>query len=1191
MAEWRDLSRLGWSAVAMLQGDRIVGVHLLKTREGAVTPSIESLRANGFLRKPNGDWVTGRVDIRWNSIFPTLHNLFDRVRKTPAAASVIAATMAVRGDARQEAEGGGRDIVYGATTDQSPADFNARARQRLIGTSIDAESDANVLAERILDALPEDQRVEATDLALDWAVVIRAAMGGADVIVVSDVAGRTFVPRFTLARSDLIESGEVSAERHPDSDAFAARVAMQKTLLDRTTMIRGALIQNGWERSESVTGALEKSLSDGRRYRVGFDLTMAREERSSPPDDATNFTFMIDIVSADGVAEALADLPHGFDESLGALVERVNAATPMIESVRAAEIENVRSLIQATGHAPYEADILQAIVTAGGYAPWSQDRVNQDVADSLMNERLLRIRHAFYRLNESQQLSDGWQRRESDPSMVEFGVGAGRYRVSVDIGSSAVTYNITNFALKLLQVEQQDSGSDKWKAVATIENDLQRDADAVVSDVWRTVLACEQRRTRDADSAASDRTQSRTARSAASVDRIEDVGEKIGGARKDKYQGFGDFRFQDFTLKGDEINALFDYKKTWPFSVTAIREAGGDALAAAELKALRARLKTPTEVLRYADLTVKEYVGAVERLHGHFGEVKTHDEFVAAVRKLHEWLESDEAWEPSGVGRRRATRDYMALDTLVGGAARNLRLTRLSWESELHRLAVLQRPYRFTDDKGRPRNDEAAWKWLVPTRVAPTREVKEGEPTTPTDRDLVSAKYAREGIDWRDGRDIAAEELLNEFGFRGIEFGNWVNQRERQEVVNAAFDAFCDMADVLAIDRRQIGFDGKLGLAFGARGRGKFAAHFEPGLNVINLTKTSGAGWLAHEWGHAFDRLAGQAKKSYASEHSLSFSGMSNGNWLAQKADLADADEETLARYQATTEAKLRHSENVVVSWVSGLIDRRARILTGAAHWGNARDRAKQIYLDALAAADEFRDVSNEDERERAFTGAIDSFIKLEVPLTDANLKKADAANVRDLKKREREAWTNIHLAFASRERHLPQHKLYSMTRDEILVELSRARETLASMLGARWPADERQRAIDATRYVLRQHNINSIDIPTAFMTEAATLDAGRSKKYWSTSWEMFARAFEAYVYDALEAQGGANSYLVSEQKADGYFASAHWKANPYPAGDERRELNAYMHSYLTEATQRLGMRRDNEADAVASPQRQALSL
>lgn len=94
------------------------------------------------------------------------------------------------------------------------------------------------------------------------------------------------------------------------------------------------------------------------------------------------------------------------------------------------------------------------------------------------------------------------------------------------------------------------------------------------------------------------------------------------------------------------------------------------------------------------------------------------------------------------------------------------------------------------------------------------------------------------------------------FGFRGVEFGNWVEGKRRQQDLNNAYDALMDLAGILGIPPRAFSLNGTLGLAFGARGRGGVspaAAHYEPGKAVINLTKMSGAGSLAHEWFHAID--------------------------------------------------------------------------------------------------------------------------------------------------------------------------------------------------------------------------------------------------------------------------------------------------------------------------------------------------
>lgn len=111
----------------------------------------------------------------------------------------------------------------------------------------------------------------------------------------------------------------------------------------------------------------------------------------------------------------------------------------------------------------------------------------------------------------------------------------------------------------------------------------------------------------------------------------------------------------------------------------------------------------------------------------------------------------------------------------------------------------------------------------------------------------------REGRDYRDGKDIPAEEFRNTFGFRGVEFGNWMTQEDRRKALNECYDALMDLAAVCKVSPKALSLGGTLGMAFGARGGGKFSAHYESGKVVINLTKTKGAGSLAHEWFHALD--------------------------------------------------------------------------------------------------------------------------------------------------------------------------------------------------------------------------------------------------------------------------------------------------------------------------------------------------
>lgn len=111
----------------------------------------------------------------------------------------------------------------------------------------------------------------------------------------------------------------------------------------------------------------------------------------------------------------------------------------------------------------------------------------------------------------------------------------------------------------------------------------------------------------------------------------------------------------------------------------------------------------------------------------------------------------------------------------------------------------------------------------------------------------------REGPDVRRGRRINADIWQREFSFRGVEFGNWLSQKDRQDSMNYCYEALCDLADAMMVEKTDIAFDGQLALAFGARGRSGAASHYEYMRKVINLTKMHGAGTLAHEWAYALD--------------------------------------------------------------------------------------------------------------------------------------------------------------------------------------------------------------------------------------------------------------------------------------------------------------------------------------------------
>lgn len=125
----------------------------------------------------------------------------------------------------------------------------------------------------------------------------------------------------------------------------------------------------------------------------------------------------------------------------------------------------------------------------------------------------------------------------------------------------------------------------------------------------------------------------------------------------------------------------------------------------------------------------------------------------------------------------------------------------------------------------------------------------------------------RVGEDWRKGENMTPEAFAAALPFRGVEFGNWVNQTERAALLNSAFDGFHDLAAVLGITPAAVCLNGSLAFAFASRGHSKAAAHYETARRVINLTKKNGAGCMAHEWFHAVDNMAaGGGVNSFATE-------------------------------------------------------------------------------------------------------------------------------------------------------------------------------------------------------------------------------------------------------------------------------------------------------------------------------------
>lgn len=126
------------------------------------------------------------------------------------------------------------------------------------------------------------------------------------------------------------------------------------------------------------------------------------------------------------------------------------------------------------------------------------------------------------------------------------------------------------------------------------------------------------------------------------------------------------------------------------------------------------------------------------------------------------------------------------------------------------------------------------------------------------------------------------------FKIRGFQYGNWLSHEDRFNYLQATAVCLMDLNKVLKFKNNNLGLDGTLGIAFGARGSSSASAHFEPAVNVINLTRykaargqfkdtpkdvrfiyTGGPGAFAHEYGHFLDYFFGAKAEIHSKIYAL----------------------------------------------------------------------------------------------------------------------------------------------------------------------------------------------------------------------------------------------------------------------------------------------------------------------------------
>jgi protein-L-isoaspartate O-methyltransferase len=260
-----------------------------------------------------------------------------------------------------------------------------------------------------------------------------------------------------------------------------------------------------------------------------------------------------------------------------------------------------------------------------------------------------------------------------------------------------------------------------------------------------------------------------------------------------------------------------------------------------------------------------------------------HEQQLATLRPIAE--AADKAWGDALQASRPRKDELDRLRSELGHKREVIKLmakVRNETENPLHRawnimgdrfLGVIR--YRshkgsdaFANHVAAAKTGKVDWSWMDKETTRAPRVSKE------------SARFQLQVADSSErigGRAVAPQstaELKEMFNLRDVQSGNWV----LRDVASAKFHteqcagAFADLADLLGAEDAQVSLNGRLAMAFGARGHGAKGwadgaarAHYEPVQRVINLTKMGGGGSLAHEWFHALDNMAKEAEGGGAS--------------------------------------------------------------------------------------------------------------------------------------------------------------------------------------------------------------------------------------------------------------------------------------------------------------------------------------
>ena len=395
----------------------------------------------------------------------------------------------------------------------------------------------------------------------------------------------------------------------------------------------------------------------------------------------------------------------------------------------------------------------------------------------------------------------------------------------------------------------------------------------------------------------------------------------------------------------------------------------------------------------------------------------------------------------------------------------------------------------------------------------------------------------------RDTDDIdSPEAFIRSFGLKRLEFGEYVTDARRLDLMRRSAASLRDLADALGVSDGELSLGGGLSVALGSRGRGgKNApkAHYELTNNVVAMTRDGGDGSLAHEFGHALDHrgsLASLASKIGTGELP---GDVEEALRVLRRVMLTSTREDFVARREAelTMLREWKKEEHDVYTLRIKLIKEETgpKITEAQKNYDEIFQKRRIEHAESLQSSN---------SSETSSKGAA-AFVVTDYPdLVEARRVKQDLESERRLALLAEEP-RRLLINSLARDINDLNGELYGAGKSS--PEGFRGlRESRLSRRGRCLPLKALASAADGLPGVY----------PSRFVDHAAAFDAaeGSAKEpYWASEPELFARAFETYVSGRLRGVGIQNNYLAKEHSLQ---ETPPTTQTAFPTGTERAQID-----------------------------------